>query len=396
LKAIKHKFIISEIVVFLGILVSFPAFSYLYSKTTGEIIRNFVISFFFALAVMYFYHYNSYFDKFDYDNKEHPLRLMTIVLISLALSNCFPLISKSAWCFLVIGISVSMLSSASFSVLFTSGLIMYSCLLSPGGDIITFCIYFLSTIIGIYLFTDIDQSFKVGSLIIASVLILFSLETAGFVLLDNVALSAEQFIIPLVNVAINSVLLFYFLKYFNKVIANKYRKIYQEINDQEYKALIALKDVSREEYFRSIHTAYLAERMALAIGCDADACKNCAYYHRIKKAFDFTAAQCEDFVRDNDFPPKARTLLLDFLDKEKKIIAKEAGIVYISDIFISTLMNIFSKDKEIKIDYANIVNALFAKDYFIKALEESDLSQKDFKTIKEILLKETLYYDFLR
>ncbi len=57
---------------------------------------------------------------------------------------------------------------------------------------------------------------------------------------------------------------------------------------------------------------------------------------------------------------------------------------------------IFQKNSEAKIDYKDLIEKILEKDYVVKNLDSSDLSIKDMGTIKQIVLKETLYYDFLR
>lgn len=392
---LKKSFKWSAFLIFVFSVCFLPLFSFLYGKTNGESLRNGIFSLFYGFGLLYFYIYSKGFEGFEYDNAEHPFRFLLTFLLSLVCSMLFPLVDKNVWFFLSIGIALSLFSNAYLALYSVTGMILFSCILS-GNDLITFCVYLLPTFIGILLFQNIDKSFKVSNSIFISVLVLGIVEVAGFVLLSNAKLSADQFIMPVVNIAINTLLLIFVLKFFNQNVANKYRNKFLELNDQEYKELLRLKETSKEEYFRSIHTAYLSERIALAIGCDVDVCKNLAYYHRIKKAFSLNEKECEKFTVDNGFPPKASRQLLEFLNKDTRIVTKEASVVFISDKFISSLMNIFSKDKNIDLDYTALVDALLDKNFVKESLSDSDLTQKDFKTIREIMLKETLYYDFLR
>ena len=390
----KKRTITGVLILFLSVVITL-LMSFLYDKTWGEIIRNGVFSLAFSLGLIYFLLYSLKTDRLDYDNAEHPYRFLIVYMSGLLLTVLFPMIDKKGWIFLTIAISIALFSNTIIAFYVISSFIVLTVLLA-GTDIVAVAVYFLASFLGILLFQDIDKQFKVAASIFLSVLFLAILEIAGFVMLDNSKLDAEQFIMPIVNIAINSIAMFFCLKYFNTTVANRYRNKYLELNDQEYSALIELKNVSKEEYYRSIHTAYLAERMANKIGCDVDVTKNCAYYHRIKKAFNLSEKECEEFVVKNQFPPKASKQLLEFLDKNSRLVSKEACIVYISDKFISTIMSIFAKDKKAKIDYAALVDTLFEKNFIRETLSESDLTHKDFRSIKEIILKETLYYDFLR
>lgn len=392
----KNKsFIITKILIVFSTITFIPLFSFIYNKPFGEIIRNGVFAVVFAMGFLYFYQYSYLTEKLDYDNKEHPYRLLFAYLVSFLFSLLFPLIDKRAWFFLCMAVAIALFSNAILAFYLVSGLILTSVILA-GSDEVTVFVYFFTSFIGVLLFQDIDKSFKVSSSIFISELSLIVLEIAGFLLIQNEQLSAEEFVMPIVNVAINAIALFFSLKYFNVYIANRYRNKFLELNDQEYKALIELKEISVDEYFRSIHTAYLTERMAHAIGCDVDVAKNLAYYHRIKKVFNYSEEDCVNFVNENEFPPKAKDSLLTFLDKNSPLVSKESCIVYISDKFISLLMNIFKQDKKALVDYEEVINALFEKNFLVTTLAESDLTQKDYRAIKNILLKETLYYDFLR
>lgn len=381
---------------FLATMIVVSGMSLVYQFNIGILIRNSIFALLFSFGLVFVFCYSTFSDKFEYDNIEHPYRFLIVYLAGLILSSLFPLIDIKGWFFLCIVVAVALFSNGFMAFYCASGFIMLSVLLSQNANLTTVFVYLISSFVAILLFQDIDQNFTIGLSFAMSALCLFALETAGFIFLENRELSAEQFVMPIVNIAINCIVLFFCLKYFNERIANRYRNKYLEINDQEYKALIQLKEVSKEEYFRSIHTAYLTERMAQAIGCDVDVAKNCAYYHRIKKAFDYSDEDCRKFVEENQFPPKAATALTSFLDKDSKLVEREAGIVYISDKLISTLMTVFAKDSKATLNYEELIDTLFEKDYFKKALSDSMLSVRDFKTIREIFLKETLYYDFLR
>lgn len=393
---LKKQYCIVGITYFLLVMVLTPAISFLYGKTGGEIIQNSVYSLFYILGFVYLLIYYFGIKKYDYDNFEHPYRMLIVLTISFVLSIIMPLLNVGGWVYLSIGIAISLFSSSFFAIYVTSGLIMISCLTGNNYGLEVFIVYFMIAILGIILFQNIDSDFDVMHSLLIAALCQFVLEIAGFVMLVNRELSVEQFLIPLVNVIINVLIVFWILKYFNVRIANKYRNKYLEINDQEYKALIALKAKSPKEYWCSIHTAYLVDRISPLTGCDVNLAKTLSYYHRYKKAFCYSGSQSERFVKENEFPPEAVEALIRYWSKRNVYSTKEEGIVYIADNMIASIYTIFEKDKSAKIDYAELYDTLINKDFMKKALSDSDLSVKDFKIIREIILKERLYYDFLR
>ena len=392
----KKHLVIVGITLFLSTVLLTTGAMFLYKKSYGEMLSIGVLCVIFALFLTFSFYYELLHKAFDYDNSEHLYRFLFVYEISLVLSLLYPFSERSGWMFTALCVSIALFSNSLVSVFASTGLIGITTLLSGQADVKTFIVHFLSAMIAVALFRSIDEYFKVSFSIFMSMLSLFVLETAGFIFLENKELSFEQFIMPIVNVAINTIVLFWILKYFNDNIANRYRNKYLELNDQEYSALAKLKEVSKEEYLRSIHTAYLAERIAIACGCNVDMAKNLAYYHRIKKCFEYDHDGMVNFVKENHFPPEAAETVVEFSDKTAPLIKKEACIVYLSDKLISSIMQIFAADNQKKVDYGELIDTLLDKHYIKNALIDSDMSQRDMKNVREIMKRETLYYDFLR
>lgn len=369
--------------------------SFLYKKEIGELIK--ITSFCVIGATVFICSFLlSQFSRcLDYDNNDHPYRFYLIYIIALVISLVFPLMNEAGWAFMGIAVAFSVYSSPSVGLAGTITLITDCCLLSSNNNENAFVVYFTASVLAVVLFQKLDKNFKIGAYLFVSLFSLLVIETAGFIFLENKEFNFEQFIMPIVNIAVNALIIFGTFKYFNEFVANKYTNKYLELNDQEYKVLQHIKASNKDEYFRSIHTAYLVERMANAIGCDVLIAKNLAYYHRIKKIYDYNDSQCENFTIENEFPPEAKEKLLEYF-KNVNPTNKESSLVFLSDHLINTLQKIFSKDNQIKIDYNELIDTLFEKEFIDKALDECDLTRKDIRIVKEIMKKETLYYDFLR
>ncbi len=392
----KKQAVISSVIIFILTVSLSVGACFLYSKVTGELLRITVFSALYAFILIFVFGYEMGSGHFDYDNTEHPYRFLFIYIASLLLALLFPFIDKAGWLFVSLAVCLSLFSDICIGITAVSGLIALSTMLSGSADIYTFLVYFFASLIGITVFRRLDEDFQVVPSIILTMSCLFVLETAGFVFLLNEKLSAEQFIFPIVNIFINSIILFVALKYFNEKIANRYRNKYLELNDQEYAALIRLKDADREEYMKSIHTAYLTERIAASCGCNVSLAKNLALYHKIKKTFKFDDSTLEIFVKDNCFPPDAAKALIDYCSSDRILHTKEESIVFLSDKLIATLMLIFSKNTNANIDYIEVIDAILQKPSIVEALSESDLSRSDLGKLESIMKKEVLYYDFLR
>lgn len=392
----RKKAFITNLIIFFGTVLLTAGVCFLKGKSNGEMIQILVTTAFFAFFMTFVYGYEFNSDGLDYDNRERPYRFLLAYCCSLILSLLFPFIDRGGWLFVSLGIALALFSNSVVGICMVSELITVSTLLSQSPGLYTFLVYFMAAVISIVVFKNIDENFNVGGSIFISMTSLFVLEVAGFIFLENKEFSAEQFIYPIVNIVINSIIMFVVLKYFNEYVVNRFRNRYLELNDQENATLISLREKSEEEYWRSIHTAYLTERIANACGLNVDVAKNLAYYHRIKPAFSYSEEEMVDFVMKNHFPPEAAKTLLDFSDKSKPIIIKEAAVVYLSDKLMSTLMMIFKKNKKQVVDYKELIEALLMKQQIQDALEDSQLSRSDFNNVREIMLREVLYYDFLR
>ena len=392
----RKKAIITGSVIFLATVVLTGGVCFLRSKSQGDLIRILVCTGIFSFILSFIYNYEAKTSQLDYDNKERPYRFLLVYSGSLVFALLFPFIDRGGWLFVSLAIALALFSDGIVGMCAVSGLIMISTLLCANPDLYTFLVYFFAALISIVVFRNIDENFAVTESIFISMISLFVLEVAGFVFMENKELSAEQFIYPIVNIVINSIIMFVVLKYFNDHVANRYRNRYLELNDQESEPLVKLRERSKDEYFRSIHTAYLTERMAKACNCNVDLAKNLAYYHRIREVFGYSKKDMVRFVSENAFPPEAAQTLLDFSDGKKPIVSKEASFVYLSDKLMSTLMLIFKKNNKQSVDYKELIDTLLSKSAIRDALSESELSRSDFNKVENIMKREVLYYDFLR
>lgn len=389
------EYVLSILLVLLAGGLTFLISLFIYKINTGFLLRNTIFASFYILGLVYIYYYSVHFDKLEYDNSAHPLRFFLSFFVCIIFTNLFPLIDVKVWFFVGMAVTMSLFSNSLIGIYSVSGMIIFSSLLAGNTSIVTFFVYFLSAIMAILFFQDIEHNFNFGLSMFGAMLIMFVLETAGFILLANTELNAEQFVMPIVNIAVNSLLLFFVLKFFNQAVSNKYRNRYLIINDQEYKTFAELREKSEEEYFRSVHTAYLAERMAAAMNCDVNLTKTVAYYHRINKVFGFNDEQCVEYFTQNEFPPEAVEKLNEYYTSEE-LLSRETGIVYLCDLFICTIMTAFKADSRVTIDYSALVISIIKKEFHKPVLSNSTITRQDINHITEVFLKETLYYDFLR
>lgn len=170
-----------------------------------------------------------------------------------------------------------------------------------------------------------------------------------------------------------------------------------DINDPECKLLVELKAFSKEEYYHAIHTAYLCDRIAKRLMLDDAVVKACGYYHRIgmlkgENSWD----NVNHILQEYHFPVEVQNVLKEYIDKSEKIISRETVVLLFCDTVISSISYLFSKDSKIEMDYQKIIGAIFKKKLESGIIDYSRLSFGELQEMKQILVEEKLYYDFLR
>ncbi len=370
--------------------------SYLYGVAKDEFLRNVVMVLTGTGIVIFAFEFNEENHLFLYENYGRYGRFAIAFLICLAASVFMKYIAITGWPFLVIFVILGVFSNSLVGL--TAGSV---CLLLAvnfaGGDYSVFWLYFISGLAGIIVFSDLDEEFKVGLPIMISLLVLMLCLTANVVLFANEELSVAQFMIPAINLIVSSLLLLIILKIFSSFVIHRYRERYMEINDPECPLLVQLKEMSKEEYYHAIHTAYLGDKIAKRLELDDAAVKAGGYYHRIGKlkgenTWENVAAICKEYK----FPPAVRKILKEYVDGNEKVTSKETVIVLFADCIVSSILYVFGKNPKAEIDYEQLIDAVFQTKLESDELWESEISLSQIREMKKIFVEEKLYYDFLR
>ena len=170
-----------------------------------------------------------------------------------------------------------------------------------------------------------------------------------------------------------------------------------DINDPECPLLVELKNVSKPEYYHTIHTAYLCSRIALQLKLDDAVVKACAYYHKIwllKGENNWENA--EQILTGNQIPLRVRELLKQYLSPAEQLVDREVIVLLFADTVISSIDYLFSKDKNVQLDYQKLIQTIYKRKMESGILDHSEISLGDLQKMKQILVDERLYYDFLR
>jgi membrane-associated HD superfamily phosphohydrolase len=390
------KVLFGSIFFITGILVT--VFSYLYGLKTEVIIRNGVTGFICGGILVYMLSDASGRGLFAYDNGQKRDRFVIVYYVMLILSLFLPMIAIEAWPYVFVFLLLGLFSTNEIGLFSGSFLLMFSVLLEKEGSYAEFFIYFVAGAVVLALLRDLNETTKIGFPIFISMTVLFILIVGYDIMMKNRTLSYTMLIVPFVNIFICLILMMITLNIFAIYVIRKSNDRYMDINDTEYPLLVQLKEKDKDAYFRAIHIAYLAERIALELNLNARAVKTMSYYYRIGVLDG--SSKWEDvkhFYIENNFPEEAIGFLEEYIVNDRsKQLSKEAAVIYMSETVIASITYLFNKDKDAKINYDDLIDKIFAHKMENRELYCFNISLYELEHMKALLKKEKLYFDFLR
>lgn len=336
---------------------------------------------------------------FKYQNLKKQWRFVFCYIAILIVAVALPLISNGAWPFMAFFVLLSLFSNSLIGIVSSSTLLVLSVMLEQNGGYSEFFIYFLSGCLAVVLLDDLQKTQDVGWPIFISLLMQFVLFVAFNILFENKTFTWVSLIVPIVCTIIDAIILLVTLGAFSQYIIRGTTDMYMDINDPEYSLLVQIKEKDKDEYYKAIHTAYLAERASMKLELNSRAVKTCSYYHRISvlsegKSWDDVL----HYFKDNEFPDEVIPFLNEFYNPRSKsgFVSREATVVNICETVVSSIMYLIRKDKDSKIDYDELIDKIIQHKLDKKEFNRSKLSFSDLENLRKLLKKEKLYYDFLR
>lgn len=324
------------------------------------------------------------------------LKLFITYELFLIASVMYPLFPDSEWLFLPAFISIMLFSNEIIGVLLGTTLLVISLLLSQSTDIVTFVVFLAPGILGIILFSSIDEEFKVLYPLVISLGLQFLALCIKDILLSEREFDFFLLLMPFVNILISSAIIIFSLKMFSFTLFNKNDRCL-DIIDPEFELLVNLRNESKEDYDHAIYTALLCSKMAGWIGLDQNLTKACGYYHKIGLlAKSISWEDINELLVQYDFPKNVVSLLKEYNDSKESIKSKEMVVVLLADTVISSIRYLFMKDKEAVIDYDKLINAIIDKKINSGIISESKISYEEISIIRKKLVDENTFYDFLR
>jgi len=378
-----------------GVLTAGAA--YLYGKVYIEIIRITILALLGCGIVLFLYAEGRSKKSLLYDNDEHYGRFIGLYFIGLIVALLFPFLPEHGWMYLIIFVVMGLTSNRSVGICTGGMLLMISVLLSTAPAISVFFTYFLSGVIGIILFSSIDEDFRIGLPMLISLTLNFVCIIVNLVMMGVTEISFEISFIIFANILVCLLLLLVFMRYFSTNVVHLDRDRYMEINDPECPILVELKKKSISEYYQAVHTAYLSDKIAKKLELDDMATKTCGYYHKIGTLRGENSWEViYEICREYKFPRPAINLLKEYTDRDTTLMSKEAVVVLFADTLVASLLYLFSKNPKVKPDYNEIIEAIYEKKVDSGIMDKSLITMGEMKEIRKMLKEEHLYYDFLR
>lgn len=381
------KCVLAGIAIVIAGTLGMRGFGMIKKQAEDRLLGNCVMTLFMLAVTFFHFHREIYYDKLDYDNREHAFRFLLCMVIGLLVAFTCGFLPVAGWPYLVVFVMLALFSNMGTGILAASSLLLISVLLS-GTGVNSFVLYFVSGVFAVTLFRNLGNGFHIGIALFLSVLSLLVCETANLVLLANAHPNFEMFVIPAANMVISSLLLLGCLKLFSSMVVFYYRERYLDINDTEASALVAMRETNKKEYMHSIHTAYFCERIGSRLGMDVDALKGAGYYHRM-------GDELTELMEAKQFPPAAKQILLEYRNQKQEIRRKETAVLLCSDMVIGSILYMLNKDDQRQIDYDKVIDAVFKKLDSDGTFENCDITIRELHVMKKIFKEEKLYYDFL-
>lgn len=371
--------------------------SYLYGREVGDIISNTIMVMLGTGIVMYALVSSEINGLYFYENHGKYGKFIFFYLTGLVLSLLFPLLPVAGWPFLVIFVILSLFSNSISGLIAGSVCLMLSIMLQNGGSYREFFLYFFTGLVGIMVFSGLNDAYKVGVPIFISLLCLTVGLSANLIMFEKERFSISQLVIVAINLMVNFILLLIILKIFSHVVIHKDRDQYMDLNDPECPLLVQLKELSKKEYYHAVHTAYLGDRIAKRLGLDERVVKACGYYHRIgllkgENSWENIESICAEYR----IPEETRKILKEYVTPNRERISKETTVILFVDSIVSAICGLFEQNPKAELDYEKIINTIFQEKIRSGELSKSDISIAQFKEMKKIFSEEKLYYDFLR
>ncbi len=296
----------------------------------------------------------------------------------------------------LLGVVLTLFSGSVCGVISYSAMVLHYSILN-GLSVPQVIVLLMAGLLGAILFMNLQNGFRYAGSLFAYLVADFVLYSLFFVITQTGTVFGDAVLYSVIRLFTVGILVLAVLKFIGKFHYYKDIDFFSMINDPEYELLTRLKEINKDAYFHAVHTAYLADRIAKKINCNAALAKAGGYYHKIGLLQGNDSIQNTILVgAAHEFPKALIRVLKEYGIKNMPSVSKEAAIVQFCDAMISSVAYMFKKDSNAVLNYEKIVDVIVRKKMDSGDLQHCELTMEDLCEIKKGLLEEKLYYDFLR
>ncbi len=334
-------------------------------------------------------------DKLNFFNKGHMLRFSVLFCIFQLMTFFCGILPKEFIPISLFAVIISIFSNGFIGLLSLVLFVSYYGILNVNDPTMLSCLM-LAGAIGVAAFNETDLSKTFAPRIAAYV-------SADFICNGIVYLSfgegesVVRFILfSLIRCVVSGFIIYALLK----IMADRYvfddHMFYSEVCDPGCEYLMSIESRSKSAYNRALHNAYLAEKIAAAMGYDTLFVKAGAYYLNARKYDVFGGVRV---------PSKFKRLMNALWNPDKDLIddknydvkfKKEVAIIRFSDMYLKAVLYSFKKNENITPDYGKLTEVVVKK-----MIKEGDriftlFSLNELNELKSACKAEKKYYEFLR
>lgn len=368
----------------------------LYKLPEVRAVQTMVIVVLGQIAVIFAYESGLLYENLVNGITDKPALFLVTYMIVIAASVVMAAMPVTAWPVAVVYVLLTIMSNIPCGIVSGSMCLFIASSAVDAGVYPFIYVYLLTGIAAGVLVAHLDEQFKIGlPVAIVEIILLTGL---GATLITSVSsFSIEMLIYPIVNLAVTLVLILFILKAYSARVIFKEEDKYIELNDPECLLLSELKKVSPEDYHKTVHIVYFCDRVSAALGLDAPKVKCAGLYHRVgviggSYNWENTRMVCEE----QNLPDEVMSILKEFEDPDTPMSQTETAVLFMSECIVTSIQYLFAKNKEIKLDYPQLIEAIFSQRIDAGVFKQCDISIRQFELMKKVFMEEKLYYDFLR
>lgn len=372
-------------------------FSIFEDKSFEEIERNTIVALMSTGLVIYMVIDARNSHSLKYDNEKHIIRFAVVYGGCIILACVFAMIPSSMWPYTAIFVMLLFFSNAQTALVSGAVLLMLSELLNQEMCSSEFFMYLLAGMIAVIMFQKVDGNFQTGVPIFVTIVMLFVLQSSFEVLFNTGRFRISFFSGSFMNIIFTLILIFAILNITGKYVINAGYDRYMDINDPGFELMMDIREKNDIEFYRAMHTAYLTDKISKEMKLNSFKCKTCAYYHRLGCIDGYTYDSAIEKYWKYDFPHDSIDLIEEYnMINRKGVISREAAVVYLSESLIISIMYIIHKNKDVKIDYDELIDKTLMKKIESGILNHCEFSMAELTKIKKVMKREKLYYEFMR